>query len=73
MLNHATQYPGYLAGIMPIEVATNPKTGNGAAIRDLPMWAAHCFSDPDIARTSSIALVDQATQADVGASDVMAT
>lgn len=73
VFNFAVQYPGYLAGILPIEVATTPKTGSGAIIRDLPMWAVHCFSDPSIARTSSIAWVDQTTQADVGGSDVMAT
>ena len=73
VLNFASQNPGYLAAIMPIEVAAAPQAGRAAAIRNLPTWAVHCFNDPDIARTSSIAWVDQAAQADLGASNVMAT
>ena len=73
LLSFASSNPGYLAGILPIETSSAPKDGMAAAIRDLPMWAVHCFNDPSIARTSSIAWVDQVALADFGASNVMLT
>ena len=74
VLNFASQNPGYLAGILPIEGGSDPLAGMAAMIKDLPMWAVHCFNDTDIARTSSILWVDQATQAeDTGALGVMST
>jgi predicted peptidase len=73
LLTFAAANPGYLAGILPIEASSAPKDGMAAAIRDLPMWAVHCFNDPSIARTSSVAWVDQAALADFGASNVMST
>jgi predicted peptidase len=73
LLSFASANPGYLAGILPIETSSAPKDGMASAIRNLPMWAVHCFNDPSIARTSSIAWVDQTAQADLGASNVMST
>lgn len=74
VFNFASQHPGYLAGIMPIEVGSDPNPGMAAMLVNLPMWAVHCFNDVDIARTSSILWVDQATLAmDGGAAGVMST
>jgi len=51
-LNFASQRPGYLAGIMPIEAASLPTTGAAAGIKDLPMWAVHCFNPKKAVRRS---------------------
>ncbi|HAT10065.1 MAG TPA: hypothetical protein DCS97_05605, partial [Planctomycetes bacterium] len=73
LINFAAQNPGYLAGILPVETSSAPAVGAAANIRYLPMWMVHCYNDPSIARTSSVAWFDQAAQADLGASNVMAT
>ncbi len=74
LLHYAATYPNDLAAILPIEAGQNPGTGQAAAIKDIPMWAAHCFADPEsTARGVSILWVDGSTGADAGVtSDVMA-
>ncbi len=70
----ASTYPGYLAGIMPIETSTSPSTSQATAIRNLPMWIVHCFADPGFNRNYSINWTNAASAADSGVpSDCMAT
>ena len=70
----ATTYPTYLAGIMPIEATFSPTSTQASAIRNLPMWIAHCFADPGYNRNYSINWTNLASTAENGlASDCMAT
>ena len=73
VVNFAGLNPGILAGILPIEVASSPSGSMAQNVKNLPMWASHCFADPLIARTATIAWVDQAAIADAGASNSMST
>jgi hypothetical protein len=74
VFNFASQNPGFLAGIIPIEVGSDPNPGMAAILVQQPMWAVHSFNDVDIARTSSILWVDQAALAvDAAAAGVMST
>jgi hypothetical protein len=74
VFNFASQNPGYLAGIMPIEGGSDPNPGMAAMLVEQPMWAVHCFNDVDIARTSTILWVDQmALAGDGAAAGVMST
>ena len=59
--NFSSQHTGLLAAIMPIECASPPNAGQAAALATMPMWAVQSFNDPLVARTSTIAWVDQST------------
>ena len=74
VLRYSATYPNDPAGIVPIEAAALPGTGQTAAMKSIPTWAAHCFADPGLsARTLSVAWVDGSTGADAGLpSDCMA-
>ena len=70
----AAAYPSTLAAIMPIETTFSPTSGQASAIRNLPMWIAHCFADPGFNRNYSINWANLASTAENGKpSDCMAT
>ena len=72
VVHFAAQHPGLLAGILPIEEGNLPNGSEANGLKGLAMWTVHCFNDPIIARTSTIAWVDQSAQVDYGQSNVMA-
>jgi predicted peptidase len=72
-LRYAVAYPRDLAAILPIEAGTPSSAAQAAAIRAVPLWAVHCFADPQVARGISIGWIDAVAAADQGGgSDVMA-
>ncbi len=74
LFRFATAYPGVLAGAIPIEATYAPTTSaESDAIKHLPLWLVHAFSDAAVNRRTTVAWLNQATLADTGlASDVMA-
>jgi predicted peptidase len=73
-LRYAVAYPGDLAAILPIETSMAASAGQASAIRALPLWMAHSFADPLVARSISIGWIDAVAMADQGGvSDVMKT
>ncbi len=74
-LRFAATYPGVLAGIIPITSTYEQSTqAELDAVKHLPMWMVHCFSDQEFNRRTSINWMNRVTLADTGrASDLMAT
>ena len=72
VLRFTATYPGELAGILPINASAAPLTGQAAAIKDVPTWAVHCFSDVVSPRRNSAGWIDGAAQAELsGTSNVL--
>jgi hypothetical protein len=72
LLRFISNNPGIATALLEIEAASDPDPGMAAQDTNVPIWGAHCYNDPEFARTSNIDWFDQITQADVGSSNLMA-